>query len=477
MTDMYPPQVTERGALSTARSAGASIAGKLSTAAAGFGVGFGKRETSGGATSAVAFAQHRSNQRADALVEAVTTEICRIGAIPKDQVVRPAGDDGRDEEGLSGEEGKTLPKLELVRYTDGDAWENDAGFNRADAPQNENPTGDEDGASTRVKLIEHVKFDLQYVECLCARAREASRQDAHETWLPLENTMRGLEKGNSSLRHLLEPRFRAAGVHPPSPPRWVDNSVEKCRLGLETEPAPGETETLLGSSPFFVVEDGWVKATIGVGVQDTDSEHSPAGVSSISLSAAPVFTTDTSFQSSLTYSTVTRVACHLTEVISRACEAKSEQSTKDRMRVAQEYVGELEAYRSRLVGNLAMSQVPNGGSGELERSFGTVTEALLYSAPAALGKKPGRIYVTRSTLWFHSKVLNFESRYILQMSDISKVEVLCTAMDISASLLLVTAAREEVMFIFPGQGKATLEPLELLIHQLLTLVPCEQPSK
>lgn len=112
----------------------------------------------------------------------------------------------------------------------------------------------------------------------------------------------------------------------------------------------------------------------------------------------------------------------LATAVGEVCEAREEDFLKDRIPGAQAYVAELEAYRSALVGGKplrAVASSPDGEGGEagegddggssvdidedLWRIFGAM-ETRLYSSPAALGKKPGRIYLTFGTLWFHSKV-------------------------------------------------------------------------
>lgn len=114
----------------------------------------------------------------------------------------------------------------------------------------------------------------------------------------------------------------------------------------------------------------------------------------------------------------------LATVVSGVCESREEDLLKDRIPGAQAYVAELEAYRSAIVGGKPLRAVPasprgeGDGAGErdgessaevdddLWRLFGAM-ETRLYSSPAALGKKPGRIYLTFNTLWFHSKVRKY----------------------------------------------------------------------
>lgn len=64
------------------------------------------------------------------------------------------------------------------------------------------------------------------------------------------------------------------------------------------------------------------------------------------------------------------------------------------------------------------------------------------------------------------QVLGFESRHILPLAEVNSIVLLGTALDLSASLVVTTKGGDEVMFVFPGQRTATLEPVELLIRQL-----------
>lgn len=66
-------------------------------------------------------------------------------------------------------------------------------------------------------------------------------------------------------------------------------------------------------------------------------------------------------------------------------------------------------------------------------------------------------------------MLGFETRLVLPLAEVKSVVLLGTALDLSASLVVSTKAGEEMMFVFPGQRTATLEPVELLIRQLARL--------
>ncbi|CAM9875959.1 unnamed protein product [Discosporangium mesarthrocarpum] len=474
MTDNSSASDESRGT-SSMRDVGA-FASKLAT---GLGVGFGTGESSVVGGSAIDFAQHRSKQRADALIEAVTTELEHIGAIGKDRVGYPAAGVESSEDDVSEEvnmeQGGTYERVEMVPW---DAVNTDA----------------ETRAST-AGLIQ-VKLDVQFVECLCARARETSRQDAQETWRPLEDTVKDLEREAVVLRRLLEPRYRALGLQPPPPPSWADQVKQETGTGTGAGEEEGKVEggarwgggvaLLLVSSSYYTMEDRWVRASVRPRVESPGAEENPprSPRPSVAATATPSITPMMDTSGGAPQPTpgdhdavVRAVTRHLAAAVSQMCEDQSERLTKDRMRASQGYVVELEAYRTRIVEDLALQPVPVGGGGgagisELGMHFGVVTEALLYSAPAALGKKPGRVYVTGSTLWFHSKVLSFESRYILPLSNVTKASVLCTALDISASFLLTTTTCEEIMLVFPGKGSGSLEPLEVLVRQLLKLNPC-----
>ena len=106
----------------------------------------------------------------------------------------------------------------------------------------------------------------------------------------------------------------------------------------------------------------------------------------------------------------------LAEVVHGECESREEEVLKARLPEAQAYVAELEGYMSAIVSEEALKVIAassNGGGqdngcgleidDDLWRLF-AVRETRLYSSSAALGKRPGRIYVTSNTLWFHSKV-------------------------------------------------------------------------
>lgn len=106
----------------------------------------------------------------------------------------------------------------------------------------------------------------------------------------------------------------------------------------------------------------------------------------------------------------------LAEWVGGVCEAQEEDLLKARLPAAQSYVEKLEKYQSSIVSGAPLRMAagpPTGDVGtggpsaevddDLFRYFGVV-ETRLYSSSAALGKKPGRIYLTFKTLWFHSRV-------------------------------------------------------------------------
>ena len=184
----------------------------------------------------------------------------------------------------------------------------------------------------------------------------------------------------------------------------------------------------------------------------------------------------------------------LAEVIGRACEAQEEVFLKARLPGAQAYTVELERYRSAVVGGGALRAAAEGGRGrgrengagggdgevddELWRLF-AARETRLFSSSAALGKKPGRIYVTHDTLWFHSKVLGFESRHVVPLAEVQSITLLGTALDLSSSLVLGTTSGGvpgELMLVFPGQKLKQVEPLEILLRQLVKLATKEQAA-
>lgn len=213
---------------------------------------------------------------------------------------------------------------------------------------------------------------------------------------------------------------------------------------------------LLQSSGLFVVEGAWVKARVALSVREGgDSSTGSAGALAPSEGTEPPNacpevidsgadggsaseghipgpvsvpqppTTTTTTPAARCYATRAAVKT-LADVVCSVCEAREEALLKDGMPGAQKYVVELEAYRSAIVGSNALrvvvpaptdgggvggarsEQVKSGGNSveiadDLWRLFG-VMETRLYSSPAALGKKPGRIYLTSTTLRFYSKV-------------------------------------------------------------------------
>lgn len=199
----------------------------------------------------------------------------------------------------------------------------------------------------------------------------------------------------------------------------------------------GRAETLLRSSRLFVVEGAWVKAKVVSGSSSSSSrsventskklikatEDAPVAVSRVTGEVGGGDDSTSEVQTANRFGRA--VVKALADAIGGVCEAREEGFLNESMPGAQAYVAELEAYRSAIVGNRALRAVPasrnsgvGGGVGddgdhdtveiddELWRLFGAM-ETRLYSSPAALGKKPGRIYLTCNTLWFHSKVTAF----------------------------------------------------------------------
>lgn len=213
---------------------------------------------------------------------------------------------------------------------------------------------------------------------------------------------------------------------------------------------------LLKTTPLFVMEGTWVKARVVAarsssgGKDDVTPADVPAVLDAQDPPAPPSSTEprvsdegEPESSSALDRPTVTAAApgeggqsasdgaagpardClliqaavkSLAEVITGVSEAREEEFLKARLPGAQAYVAELERYQSVIVGGkpLRARTGPLEGGGlrggeagldiddELFRLFGAV-ETRLYSSPAALGKKPGRVFLTFSTLWFHSKV-------------------------------------------------------------------------
>lgn len=234
------------------------------------------------------------------------------------------------------------------------------------------------------------------------------------------------ERDNATLRSLLEPKYRAVGAAPPPVPIWsgrrsfgetYGSSVGSAATNVGNAPSKRVVE-LLRSTPLFVIDGKQVKAKVvstaagaaAGGAAKPDGERQGDGSSSASGSAAA------DLDGSRRHALLVRAAVkELTEVVGRVCESREEAFLKARLPGAQAYTVELERYGSAIAGGSALratASSPEGGwasSGSMEvdddlwRLF-AAQETRLYSSSAALGKKPGRIYVTFSTLWFHSKV-------------------------------------------------------------------------
>lgn len=230
------------------------------------------------------------------------------------------------------------------------------------------------------------------------------------------------ERDNTILRQLLEPKYRAAGAATPTVPTWAGRRSIGARDGSWLGPAAtaagnGPSQrvvALVRSSPLFVLEGKAVKARV-VAKPTNAAEPcvgEPEGRDGVDDSSAAATGGGHRRHVSLVQAAVKTLA----EVIGRACEAQEEVFLKARLPGAQAYTVEMETYRSAIVGGGALKAVASsaaeggqGGAGSLEvddelwRLF-AAKETRLYSSSAALGKKPGRIYVTYDTLWFHSKV-------------------------------------------------------------------------
>ncbi|CAM9218398.1 unnamed protein product [Ectocarpus fasciculatus] len=367
-------------------------------------------------------------------------------------------------------------------------------------------TGADAGIAAAAATVVEVGLCLQFVEGLCARAEEYSRHDAAETWRPLQDTVSRLERDNATLRSLLEPKYRAVGAAPPPVPIWsgrrsfgetYGSSVGSAATNVGNAPSKRVVE-LLRSTPLFVIEGKQVKAKVvsttaaaaaaASGAVDRDGERPGDGSSSTSGLAAA---NDDNLSGSRRHALLVRAAVKaLTEVVGRVCESREEAFLKARLPGAQAYTVELERYQSAIAGGSALratASSPEGGwasAGSVEvdddlwRLF-AAQETRLYSSSAALGKKPGRIYVTYSTLWFHSKVLGFESRHVLPLAEVLSITLLGTALDLSSSLVIATSSGGvpgELMLIFPGQKRRQVEPLEVLLRQLAALAAKERAA-
>ena len=246
----------------------------------------------------------------------------------------------------------------------------------------------------------------------------------------------------------MEPKYRAAGVEPPRKPTWSGRlpfgNPSGSRAGLEVAKSDGlgdsrRVSLLLQSTPFFVVEGLGVKARVVVAsagmrdgmegdgggadsapgaspsvsnVQQQQQQQPPSPSSSKKLQAPLAAAAAAAVLGAKRHALVERAVVRaLAEVVHDECESREEEVLKAHLPEAQAYVVELEGYMSAIVRREALKAVatsPDGGSGpeiddDLWRLF-AVQETRLYSSSAALGKKPGRIYVTFDTLWFHSKV-------------------------------------------------------------------------
>lgn len=236
------------------------------------------------------------------------------------------------------------------------------------------------------------------------------------------------ERDNATLRSLLEPKYRAVGAAPPPVPIWsgrrsfgetYGSSVGSAATNVGNAPSKRVVE-LLRSTPLFVIEGKQVKAKVvstagavaaaASGAAKRDGERQSDGRSSAPGSAAA------DLGGNRRHALLVRAAVKaLTEVVGRVCESREEAFLKARLPGAQAYTVELERYGSTIAGGSALratASSPEGdwasaGSVEVDddlwRLF-AAQETRLYSSSAALGKKPGRLYVTYSTLWFHSKV-------------------------------------------------------------------------
>ncbi|CBJ49017.1 expressed unknown protein [Ectocarpus siliculosus] len=356
-------------------------------------------------------------------------------------------------------------------------------------------------AAAAATVVE-VGLCLQFVEGLCARAEEYSRHDAAETWRPLQDTVSRLERDNATLRSLLEPKYRAVGAAPPPVPIWsgrrsfgetYGSSVGSAATNVGNAPSKRVVE-LLRSTPLFVIDGKQVKAKVvstaaaaaaASGAAKRDGERQIDGSSSATGSAA------SDLGGSRRHALLVRAAVKaLTEVVGRVCESREEAFLKARLPGAQAYTVELERYGSTIAGGSALRATASSperdwasaGSVEVDddlwRLF-AAQETRLYSSSAALGKKPGRLYVTYSTLWFHSKVLGFESRHVLPLAEVVSITLLGTALDLSSSLVIATnsgGVPGELMFIFPGQKRRQVEPLEVLLRQLAVLAAKERAA-
>ncbi|CAN0396911.1 unnamed protein product, partial [Hapterophycus canaliculatus] len=252
------------------------------------------------------------------------------------------------------------------------------------------------------------------------------------------NALASRERINTTLRSLLEPQYRAVGAAPPPVPNWpgrrtfgeTDGSwLGSAALNAGNVPSR-RVVALLQPTPLFAIEGKWVKARVVVVAAapagtaklngDVGGEREGSGGDGAGSSASAWAATATNLgppgRNRRHASSVQAAVKALADVVGRACEAREEAFLKARLPGAQAYTVELERYRSEIVEGEALRVVASapreGGRGDaisvevdddLWRLFG-VQETRLYSSSAALGKKPGRIYVTYNTLWFHSKV-------------------------------------------------------------------------
>lgn len=76
-------------------------------------------------------------------------------------------------------------------------------------------------------------------------------------------------------------------------------------------------------------------------------------------------------------------------------------------------------------------------------------------------------------------MLGFESRHVLPLAEVYAIVLLGTALDLSSSLVLSTKAGNvsgELMLIFPGRTTKQVEPVEILLRQLVKLATKERAT-
>ena len=127
------------------------------------------------------------------------------------------------------------------------------------------------------------------------------------------------------------------------------------------------------------------------------------------------------------------------------------------------------AYKSNVLRLLCTSQKAQGAelTARFEKSFGIAGEVVIGVQNAAMGSRPGKLWLTYEHLGFHSSILGFTKKKVYSISDIQSVWKVdgVGLIGMQQGLNILTSTHGEVAFTMATKA----EGMYVVIDQVLTM--------